>query len=113
MAARRTPTSATGGFSRDFVTHEKHFAVRIGGPCRAAPRRPPKLIHLGDGLALGEVGNVYVAVWRGPVTAPRFEAQRSGLAEVSARNPHGIGLLCVIEPTAKAPTISSGAHPPR
>jgi len=63
----------------------------------------PKLIHQGDGLALGEVGNVYVAVWRGPVTAPRFEAQRTGLAEVSARNPHGIGFLCVIEPTAKAP----------
>jgi len=64
---------------------------------------PPKLIHLGDGLALGEIGNIYVAVWRGPVTAPRFEEQRAGLADVSARHPEGIGFLCIIEPTAKAP----------
>jgi hypothetical protein len=57
-----------------------------------------------EGLAVGEVANVCVAVWRGPVTRPRFNTQRDALEEVVGRHPEGVGFLCVIEPTSKPPS---------
>lgn len=62
-----------------------------------------RLIRKQDGLALAELADVYIAVWRGSVTRPRFEAQRAGLVGALARRPEGAGFLCVIEPTAKPP----------
>jgi hypothetical protein len=56
-----------------------------------------------DGLAVGEVGNVCIVVWRGAVTRERFETQREGLAEVIRLHPERSGFLCVIEPTATPP----------
>lgn len=62
-----------------------------------------RVIHARDGVAVGEVGRVCVAIWRGAVTGVSFEWQRSGLAEVVARYPQGAAFMCVIEPTAKPP----------
>ena len=52
---------------------------------------------------MGEIANVCVVIWRGPVTPARFAVQRAGLAEVARRHPGGIGLVCVVEPTAPPP----------
>jgi len=63
----------------------------------------PKVVRVCDGVAVGEVGNVCVVVWRGPVTRARFDAQRDGLSEVMHGHAEGVGFMCVIEPTAKPP----------
>jgi hypothetical protein len=62
-----------------------------------------RLLPGDEAVAVGENGNICVVVWRGAVTEAPFELQRSGLAEVVARNPEGAGLLCVVERTAKPP----------
>jgi hypothetical protein len=67
------------------------------------PSQPVRIARARDGLVIGEIANVCVVVWRGPVTRPRFEAQREGLADVVRRHPAGAGFLCVIEPTAAPP----------
>lgn len=54
-------------------------------------------------LAVGEIGCVCVAVWRGAVTPTTFERQRANLEIIVNRHPEGSGFLCVIEPTAKPP----------
>jgi hypothetical protein len=61
-------------------------------------------VRVTDGVAIGEVANVCIAVWRGPVTRPRFDAQRDGLEEVLRRHRDGAAFLCVIEPTSRPPT---------
>jgi hypothetical protein len=66
-------------------------------------RTPLRIVRVCDGLVVGEVSNVCIVVWRGPVNRVRFDAQRDGLAEVIARHPERAGFLCVIEPTADPP----------
>jgi hypothetical protein len=66
-------------------------------------RSSMRLLYADDGVALGEVGHVFAVIWRGEVTAPRFEAQRAGLAEVVSRHPRKAGLLCVVEPSSTGP----------
>jgi len=66
----------------------------------------PKLkpvVTEGDGVVVGELGRVCVAIWRGAATQERFEHQRAGLAEVIRNHPDGAGFLCVIEPTSAPP----------
>jgi hypothetical protein len=57
-----------------------------------------------DGVVVGELGRVCVAIWRGAATPERFEDQRAGLAEVVRNHPDGAGFLCVIEPTSAPPS---------
>lgn len=64
---------------------------------------PLRVGHVGDGLALGDVANLFIVIWRGPVTRPRFNIQRDGLREAVKRHSEGAGMLCVIEPTATPP----------
>ena len=64
---------------------------------------PPRVVELADGVIVGEVDNVCVVVWRGPVNRARFEAQRAGLRQVVQRHPEGAGFLCVVETTSKPP----------
>lgn len=59
--------------------------------------------HVGDGLAIGEVGNICLVIWRAPVTRPRFDIQREKLTQAVRRQREGAGLFCVIEPTATPP----------
>jgi hypothetical protein len=62
-----------------------------------------RILHCADGLAVAEVANVCVVIWRAPVTQSRFERQRSGLAEVVKRHPEGVAFLCVIEGAVTPP----------
>ncbi len=62
-----------------------------------------KILHVGEGVAVAEVGRLCVVVWRGGVTERPFEHQRNGLAQVVADNPDGAGFLCIIEPSATPP----------
>jgi hypothetical protein len=66
-------------------------------------RTPLRVVRVCDGLALGEVSNVCIVVWREPVNRVRFDTQRDGLTEVIGRHPERVGFLCVIEPTAEPP----------
>jgi hypothetical protein len=66
------------------------------------PRTASLLSH-DDGLAVGEIESVCVAVWRGAVTRGRFEAQRRGLEWVVGRHPEGVGFLCVVERDSPLP----------
>jgi len=65
--------------------------------------RQARLISGDDAIAVGEVGAICVAIWNGKVTAEPFEKQRSGLAEVVARNPDGAAFLCLVQAAAKPP----------
>ena len=66
--------------------------------------RPPlRVVRVCNGLAVGEVSNVCIVVWREPVNRVRFDTQRDALTEVIARHPERAGFLCVIEPTAEPP----------
>jgi hypothetical protein len=67
------------------------------------PSVASRVVYAGDGIAIGEVANACVVVWRGAVTRPRFDLQREGLQQVIGRHPEGVGFLCVIEPTATPP----------
>ena len=64
---------------------------------------PARIVETADGVAVGEVSNICIVVWRREVTWPRFVVQRNGLADVIGRHPNGVGFLCVIEPTAAPP----------
>jgi len=69
------------------------------------PQRPGsvRILHSGDGIAVGEVGPVCVVIWREAVIKSRFDRQAAGLAEVVKRNPEGSCFLCVVEPSAAPP----------
>jgi hypothetical protein len=69
---------------------------------RPASSQTP-VLDCADGLVMAEIGALCVAIWRGDASIPRFERQRVALAQVVARHPEGIGLLCVIEPASAAP----------
>jgi hypothetical protein len=62
-----------------------------------------KLLDVKDGLAMGEIENVCVAVWRDGVTYARFERQRKALTEIVQRHPGEAAFLCVVEPTSNPP----------
>lgn len=66
-------------------------------------RSPLRVVRVCSGLAVGELSNICIVVWREPVNRVRFDTQREGLAEVIARHPERTGFLCVIEPTAEPP----------
>jgi hypothetical protein len=76
-------------------------------PGMAAPpqQRPGsiRILHSGDGVAVGEVGAVCIVIWREAVIKSRFDRQAAGLAEVVKRNPDGSCFICVVEPTAAPP----------
>jgi hypothetical protein len=61
--------------------------------------QPPiaSLLSYDSGLAVAQIRNVCVVIWRGAVTRGRFEAQRLGLERVVGAHPGDAGFLCVIE----------------
>jgi hypothetical protein len=64
---------------------------------------PFRVLHCDESIAVGEVGPVCVAIWRGAVTKAPFEWQRAGLAETVQRYPREAGFLCVVEIHAEPP----------
>ena len=56
-----------------------------------------------DGLVVGTMGPVCLAIWRTKPTEALFEAQRLGLAAAVARDPGKVAFLCVVESTADPP----------
>jgi len=62
-----------------------------------------RIIHCDESIAVAQVADMCVVIWRGAVTKGPFEWQRAGLAEVVERRPRGAGFLCVVESTAKPP----------
>lgn len=62
-----------------------------------------ELIDVRDGLALGQLGPLCIALWRDEVTRPRFDRQAAALATVVAAHRGNAGFLCVIEPDSKPP----------
>lgn len=63
-----------------------------------------RMISTHDGLGIAEVGSVCLLVWQAPVELQRFERQRAALQSVVERYPRRAGFVCVIEPSAPAPS---------
>lgn len=62
-----------------------------------------ELLDVRDGLALGQIGPLCIALWREEVTRPRFERQAAALAEVVAAHRGNAGFMCIVEPGSKPP----------
>jgi len=62
-----------------------------------------QILHSEQGIAIAQSGRLCVVIWRGGVTATKFERQREGLAQVVHHHPDGVGFLCVIEADTKPP----------
>jgi hypothetical protein len=60
-------------------------------------------MHLADGLVVGEIGPVCVAIWRDEVDLPRFEMQAGALAVVTGKHPGKSAFVCIVEATCAAP----------
>jgi hypothetical protein len=63
----------------------------------------PRILHCGDGLAMAEIGNVCVALWRSKSVRSRFEIQKAALDECVQRRPGKTAFMCVVEPTSEPP----------
>jgi hypothetical protein len=73
------------------------------GVLRAARLPDVRVWHAADGLALADIDNVFVAIWRASATRARFDWQRHCMGESVHRHPSGTAFLCVIEPTSRPP----------
>lgn len=62
-----------------------------------------ELIDVRDGVALGQLGPLCIALWRDEVTHPRFGRQATALSKVVAAHRGNAGFLCIIEPDSKPP----------
>ena len=62
-----------------------------------------RVLKKGDGIVVGELGDVCIAVWRKDSTRARFNIQRYGLDHVIGNSPSGGVFFCVVEPTSGAP----------
>lgn len=62
-----------------------------------------ELIDVQDGLALGQLGPLCIALWREEVTHPRFSRQVTALAAGVAAHRGNAGFMCIIEPESKPP----------
>lgn len=56
-----------------------------------------------DGLVVGKIGPVCLAIWRTKPTRELFEVQRFELSSAVAGDPGNVAFLCVVEPKADAP----------
>jgi hypothetical protein len=63
----------------------------------------PRLLKKADGIVVGQVGPICVAVWRKDSTRTRFVVQKTGLDTVLERSPGGGAFFCVVEPTSGPP----------
>lgn len=63
-----------------------------------------ELIDVRDGLALGQLGPLCIALWRDAATRPRFERQATALAAVVAAHRGTAGFMCIVEPESKPPS---------
>jgi tRNA A-37 threonylcarbamoyl transferase component Bud32 len=101
--AEFVPRIADAALESRVEAPERAPAAAVTRDSSAKASASPRILHCADGVAVAEVANVCVVIWRGAVIRSRFELQRSGLAEVVKRHPDGAAFLCVVEPTAIAP----------
>lgn len=59
--------------------------------------------YVQDGLLVGTIGPVSLAIWRSKPTRELFEIQRRELVAAVARNPGKVAFLCVVEASSDAP----------
>lgn len=59
--------------------------------------------YSGDGLVVGEIGRVCVAIWRKQSNRERFERQRAALANLVDRHPGEAAFMCVVEKSSEPP----------
>lgn len=62
-----------------------------------------ELLDIGDGVALGQLGPLCIALWRDEVTRPRFNRQAAALAAVVAAHRGHAGFMCIVEAGSKPP----------
>jgi hypothetical protein len=62
-----------------------------------------RILSVGDGLGVAEVGTVCLVVWRGPVVSEPFKRQRNAVDDIVQRYPRRAGFVCVAEQAAKPP----------
>src|SRR5690242_388098 len=62
-----------------------------------------RVLHCGDGLAMAEVGDVCIGIWRARPTLETFNVQKSLLDEVVRSHANGAGYICIVESTADPP----------
>jgi hypothetical protein len=62
----------------------------------------PRILSIDESLAVGEIGNTCVAIWRGEVSEAHIRRLAEGLRAVVERH-LGVGFLVVVEPSASTP----------
>ena len=62
-----------------------------------------RLVYADEGVSVGEVGDIAIAIWRESVTRSRFKHQAQGLASVVARAPGACGFMCIVETACRPP----------
>jgi hypothetical protein len=70
---------------------------------RAAAPRKLNVAYAFDGLLVGTIGPVFLAIWRTKPTPELFEIQRRELTSAVARDPGKVAFLCVVESAADPP----------
>lgn len=59
--------------------------------------------YSGNGLVMGEMGGVSIAIWRRKPNQELFDIQKRCLAEVVAKNKGKAAFVCVVEPSSEPP----------
>lgn len=62
-----------------------------------------EIVKVGDGIVVGQVGNVCIALWRKKPTPERFEIQRACLEAAVKKTPGKIVFLCLVEAGTEPP----------
>jgi hypothetical protein len=69
----------------------------------AEPTATLRVMHCSDGLLMGMVGRVCLALWQAKPTPERFAIQRAQLHAAIAREPGKLAFLCLVSPLADPP----------
>lgn len=85
------------------ATSRGRFYVPEFAAFRYPHRVAAELIDVRDGVALGQLGPLCIALWREEVTRPRFDRQATALAAVVAAHRGNAGFMCIVEPESKPP----------
>ena len=82
----------------------RRFCVPELAAFRYSDRVMAELSDVRDGLALGQIGPLCIALWRQEATRPRFDRQAAALAAVVAGHRGTAGFMCIVEPESKPPS---------
>ncbi len=99
MAANQASRAREPGAESTLDSGTRKVAERVA----SAPPIELQVLHNADGLLMGMIGPVCLALWRAKPTPERFEVQRAHLHAQVARAPGEVAFLCVVEPHAEPP----------